>query len=239
MGTTPTQADIEKQNAAKKAMEFIKDGMLLGLGSGSTFGYMLEALAKKVREEGFKVEGVPSSEKTRTLAESYGIPLVSFERGMILDLTIDGADEVDEHWAMIKGGGGALLREKINARFSRQVLIAVDSSKLVRRLGRFPLPVEVVPHGLAPVTEEIERLGAGVRQRMAGDAPYITDNGNYILDCAFGQIDEPASLDATLKAIPGVVESGLFIDLLDILVVGRADGAEVTTTQRQGAAQGR
>lgn len=225
----PTKADTEKRLAGAEAVKYVQDGMILGLGSGSTFEHALKALAQRVADEGLNIKGVPSSERTRRLAESYGITTISFSPDLTIDLTIDGADEVDENGTLIKGGGGALLREKIVAYFSRQVLIAVDSSKLVRCVGRFPLPVEVVPFGLVPVTKKIEQLGVDVKLRLNGQEPYVTDNGNYILDCSFGEIEDAADLDQRLKQIPGVVETGLFIDLLDILVVGRETGAEVTT----------
>lgn len=232
MPTTKNPTDIEKLNAATKAAELVKDGMLLGLGSGSTFEYALQQLADRVKKEGLTLRGVPTSKRTASLAESYGIRVVPLQRHMKIDLTIDGADEIDDTMTMIKGGGGALLREKVVAYFSRQVVIAVDSSKLVNRIGNFPLPVEVLPFAIIPVTEQIERLGATITERKKDGVPFVTDNGNAIIDCSFRDIPDGATLDRELKQIPGVIETGIFSKLVDILVVGRQQGAEANFHER-------
>jgi len=217
----------EKRAAAERSLEYVRDGMCLGLGSGSTAAIMLELLGQRVRD-GLRVRGVPTSETSRQLAELAGIPIVTFDEVSSLDLTIDGADEVDPQLNLIKGGGGALLREKIVASLSRRVVIIVDSQKQVSRLGAFPLPVEVVQFAWRPLAQRLGDLGARpvLRPGRDGDA-YVTDEGNFILDCAFGQIDDPAALAARLDAMPGVVDHGLFVGLAHTLIVGRRDGTMV------------
>lgn len=229
--TSLSSAELQKRIAAKKAASYVKDGMLLGLGSGSTFEYTLQEVARKIKEEGIKVQGVASSERTAALATELGVPVVDFPPHTAIDLTIDGADEVDGTGAMIKGGGAALLREKVNAYFSKHVVIAVDESKPVDCLGRFPLPVEVLPFAANPVKNRIENVfGIEARLRRIDGEPLITDNGHYILDCAFTAIADVKRTDDKLKSIPGVVETGLFIGLLHTLIVGRSDGTAHVTT---------
>jgi len=217
----------EKRAAAERSLEYVRDGMCLGLGSGSTAAIMLELLGQRVRD-GLRVRGVPTSETSRQLAELAGIPIVTFDEVSSLDLTIDGADEVDPQLNLIKGGGGALLREKIVASLSRRVVIIVDSQKQVSRLGAFPLPVEVVQFAWRPLAQRLGDLGARpvLRPGRDGDA-YVTDEGNFILDCAFGQIDDPAALAARLDAMPGVVDHGLFVGLADTVIVGRGQTTQV------------
>ncbi len=221
--TTTLDTQHEKRLAAAKSVEFVRDGMCLGLGSGSTAAIMLELLGERARD-GLRVRGVPTSEASRQLALHAGIPLVGFDQVTQLDLTIDGADEADADLNLIKGGGGALLREKIVASLSRRVVIIADSTKRVERLGAFPLPVEVVQFAWRPVAERLRALGAVpvLRSDGSGNA-YVTDEGNYILDCAFGTIEDPPSLARTLDAMPGVMEHGLFVGLADVVLVGRGD----------------
>ncbi len=217
----------EKRLAAERSLEYVRDGMCLGLGSGSTAAIMLELLGQRVRD-GLRVRGVPTLETSRQLAERVGIPIVTFDDVSCLDLAIDGADEVDPQLNLIKGGGGALLREKIVASLSRRVVIVVDSQKLVPRLGAFPLPVEVVRFAWRPLAQRLADLGATPTLCAGRDGcPYVTDEGNYILDCAFGRIDDPAALAARLDAMPGVVDHGLFVGLADTVIVGRGEGTDV------------
>lgn len=217
-------SEREKLIAAEKSLEFVEDGMVLGLGSGSTAAKMIELLGRRVRD-GLKVSGVPTSEGTRQLAHDVGIPLTSFDDVLELDLTIDGADEADRQLNLIKGGGGALLREKIVANASRQVIIIADSSKLVPTLGAFPLPVEVVPFAWRLVVDRLERRGVKARLRITSfHQPFVTDEGNYILDCEFGTIADPEALANDFEVMPDVVEHGLFVGMVDKLIVGR-DGA--------------
>jgi ribose 5-phosphate isomerase A len=208
--------------------------MIVGLGTGSTVLFTLMRLAERVRVERLSVRGVPTSLDTETKARALGIPLASLEEVEAIDLTIDGADEIDARFDMIKGGGGALLREKVVAALSRREVIVVDRSKVVDRLGvLFPLPVEVVPFARAAVARRIERMGATWTVRVrAGREVVRTDNGNEILDCRFpGGIADARRLERELDEIPGVVESGLFVGLAHQLVVGDENG-RVETRER-------
>jgi ribose 5-phosphate isomerase A len=217
-----------KEAAGRRAADLAKDGMTLGLGTGSTVRFALERLAERIREEGLSIRGVPTSEDTHARALELGIPLVGLDEVGELDLAIDGADEIDGDFHMIKGGGGALLREKVVASLSERVVIVADSGKLVERLGLgFLLPVEVVPFARSPVARRIEKGGATTSVRMAeAGRIYLTDNGNEILDCGFpGGIAAPAELEAELNQIPGVVENGLFVGLAQLLVIGEQDGS--------------
>lgn len=224
--------NLEKRHAAEKSLEYVRDGMHLGLGSGSTAAIMIELLAQRVRE-GLRIQGIPTSEGTRHLAHKLGIPLLSFDSVLSLDLTIDGADEADDELNLIKGGGGAMLREKIIASVSRHVIIIVDSSKRCRRLGAFPLPVEVVQFSWRPIAERIRALGSTPVLRMTPyGQPFVTDEGNYILDCPAGEIADPASLSRQLHDIPGVMEHGLFVGLASTLIVGHSDRVEVLERDR-------
>jgi ribose 5-phosphate isomerase A len=216
-----------KEVAGRKAAELVRDGMRLGLGTGSTVHFAIVRLAERIREQGLAVRCVPTSADTEKKARSLGIPLVELADVDGLDLTIDGADEIDGRFDMIKGGGGALLREKVVAALSREVAIVVGANKVVARLGTtFPLPVEVVPFARAPVERALARLGCSPVLRTAAKAPFTTDNGNWILDCRFASgIEDPASMEQRIDAIPGVVESGLFVGLAHVLFVGREDGS--------------
>ncbi len=215
----------QKQIAAAAAVEFVENKMIVGLGTGSTSEFAIRLLAKKVKD-GLKIVGVPSSITTEKLARRLKIPLVS-DFGVItkIDVTIDGADEVDPQLNLIKGGGGALTREKIVASRSERVIIIVDEKKLVRRLGKFSVPVEVVPFGWRSTMEILRRFGARTKLReKTKSASFCTDNGNYIIDCAFGKIKNPPQLAEQLKSIVGVVEVGLFIGRADLVLVGRSNG---------------
>jgi len=217
-----------KRAAGRRAAEFVQDGMVVGLGTGSTVFYTLERLAERIRDEGLSIRGVPTSLDTEQKARSMGIPLVGFDEVEVIDLTIDGADEIDGRFQMIKGGGGALLREKIVAAASRREVIVVGPEKVVDRLGiGFLLPIEVIPFARHNVARWISTLEAQPTLRVREDGNvYRTDNGNEILDCRFeGGIADPAELERRLAAIPGIVESGLFVDLCHVLVIGDEDGA--------------
>jgi ribose 5-phosphate isomerase A len=211
----------EKQAAARRSLALVRDGDVVGLGTGSTASYAIRFLGEMVRA-GLKIRGIPTSVQSRDLAVSEGIPLTTFEECSLIDVTIDGADEINPELALIKGGGGALLREKIVASTSRKVVIIADSTKQVRVLGKSPLPVEVVPFAEAPLAGRISSLGASVtlRRDKAG-WPFITDEGHHLLDCSFGQIPDPARLAEKLKLMPGVVEHGLFLGLADIVLIGK------------------
>ena len=226
-------ADSLKQQAAERALEFVENGMSLGLGSGSTAAKFVDLVGQRVKA-GLQVKCVPTSEATRAQAERLGIPLTSLDDTPFLDLTVDGADEIDAQLRLIKGGGGALLREKIVATASQRMVVITDASKLVVTLGKFPLPIEVVRFGLAATRNMVEVLSADagcegeIKVRLAADGkPFETDGGNLILDCAFGQIADPEALEDALKLIPGVVESGLFLGIADAAVIAGPEGVLV------------
>lgn len=213
--------------AAEKAVDYIKDGMVVGLGTGSTVYYAIKKIGKLV-ESGIGVIGIPTSKQTEKLANECKIPLSSLDEYNVLDITIDGADEVDPKFNLIKGMGGALLREKIIACSSKKEIIVIDASKLVDVLGtKSHLPVEVVPFGWRSCAEKLKKLGCTPTIRMSENIVYITDNENYILDCEFKNIQNPKELEKEINDIPGVVENGLFINLTDIVVVGTEKGADV------------
>jgi ribose 5-phosphate isomerase A len=216
--------DLKKQ-AGEKAVEYIKEGMIVGLGTGSTVEYSLKKLGKLVRD-GLKIKGIPTSIHTQRIAKKEKIPLTTLEENPVIDLAIDGADEVDSDLNLIKGGGGALVREKIIAYNSKKVIIVIDDSKIVKALGiDFPLPVEVVKFGWTSTKKTLEKIGCNVElRRVMENEPYITDNSNYILDCEFERIVEPEQLEIDINNIPGVVENGLFIGLADEVIVGGKQG---------------
>jgi ribose 5-phosphate isomerase A len=217
----------EKQAAARAALKFVRSGMKLGLGSGSTSHCFIKLLGEKVRSGELRVEGIATSIDSERLARDCEIPLIEPARGLKLDLGVDGADEIGPDLDLIKGGGGALLREKVVERACRYFLVLADSSKIVRQLGKFPLPVEVIPFSLPWVMDELEALGGKPVQRTVpglGHA-YITDQQNYILDCHFGVIEDPRRLATQLEAIPGIAEHGLFIDYASAALI--ADGNDV------------
>ncbi len=223
--------EAQKQQAAEAALDLVENGMTLGLGTGSTAAFFVSALGARVRH-GFDVKGVPTSEQTRILAEKEGIPLTNLGDAGRLDLTIDGADEVDTSFRLIKGGGGALLREKIVASASRKVAIIVDEAKCVDHLGHFPLPIEVVPFGVRVTQQRISELlgvyGEGeVNIRLRTDQfgePYVTDGEHLIVDAAFNKVTNIEGLASSLDSMTGVVDHGLFIDLCDMLIVGSDNG---------------
>lgn len=212
-----------KQIAAYKAVEFIQDGMVVGLGSGSTVDWTIQRLAERMRE-GLRVRVIAASARSEILVRSLRIPLISFAQSQAIDLTIDGANEVDPQLNLMKGGGGSLLREKIVAAASRTFVVAVDESKLVPHLGKFPLPVEVVPFGWEATVNSLRDLGCTPTLRRKDGVAWLTDNGNCIVDCAFLSISQADELYAQINLIPGVVENGLFLRMVDKLIVGYADG---------------
>jgi ribose 5-phosphate isomerase A len=217
-----------KEVAGNQAAQYVLDGMIVGLGSGSTAECAIRALGRRVAE-GLSIQAVPSSQASARLAGELGIELISLEDEPVLDLTIDGADEVDPRLDLLKGLGGALCREKIVAASSARLLIVVDPAKLVDGLGRrAPLPVEVIPFGW-PLAQRLLMeqwdVQTSLRMQSSQEEPFLTDNGNFILDCLFpGGIADPADLDQQVKLIPGVVEHGLFLGLTDLVIVGQEDG---------------
>jgi ribose 5-phosphate isomerase A len=223
--------DKAKFVAARRAVDLVQPGMKLGLGTGSTAAWMVRCLAERIREEGLKVVGVPTSGRTAALARQLGVPLATLDEVRWLDLTIDGADECDRSLNLIKGGGAALLQEKIVATASDQMVVIADAAKEVAQLGAFPLPVEVIPFGwqttkalLEEMLVSLDVLGREVTIRMNGDSPLVTDEANYILDLHLGRIGNARQLAMVLNQIPGVVENGLFIDICDIAIFGHPDG---------------
>src|ERR1700744_2381745 len=212
-----------KKIAAGKAIEYIRNGMTLGLGTGSTAYWAIQGIGELVKN-GLSVRAIATSLQSESLAREWGIPIVPFSEIDHLDITIDGADEVDEELNLIKGGGGALLREKIVASATRFYIIIVDESKLVRQLGKFPLPVEITPFCWELTKRRLEELGGAPRMRMAGNQPFLTDNQHYILDTSFGLIPDPARLHERVSAITGVMEDGFFIGMADVVVAGLANG---------------
>jgi ribose 5-phosphate isomerase A len=229
--------DAQKRAAAARAVEFVRPGMRLGLGTGSTARPFVELLAERVRA-GLDVIAVPTSEATRSDAERLGVPLTSLDQTPELDLTVDGADEIGPDLSLIKGGGGALLREKIVASASARMIVIADETKWVAALGRFPLPVEVVPFGLAATRRAIEAAAAAagcagpVQLRRGSDGhAFVTDGGHWILDAAFARISDPKSLADRLDGIAGVVEHGLFIALAQTAVIAGVNGVRVVERQ--------
>ncbi|MDP1911277.1 MAG: ribose-5-phosphate isomerase RpiA [Hyphomicrobium sp.] len=230
-------SDAFKVAAAERAIEFVENGMRLGLGTGSTAAKFVDLLGKKVAG-GLDVVCVATSQATQAQAEALGIRMATLDDLPFLDLTVDGADEIDGDLRLIKGGGGALLREKIVATASGRMVVIADASKKVETLGAFPLPLEVVPFGLTATRNMITALAADVGcegdikvRVLAGGKAFLTDGGNLILDCHFGRIDEPEELDEALKLIPGVVENGLFIGIADLAVIAGADGVTLIGTE--------
>lgn len=222
--------DQEKEAAARASLRFVKDGQVLGLGTGSTAAYFIKLLGEQVKN-GLRVRGIPTSERSRELAASLGIPLTTLDECQEIAVTVDGADEFDPQLRLIKGGGGALLREKIVASASKQVVIVTDASKQVPVLGKFPLPVEVIKFAQALVAKRIEALGADVQLRTGENGkPYITDENNHILDCRFGEIRNADELARKLSDMPGVVEHGLFIGYASMVLLAR--GNEIIELRR-------
>jgi ribose 5-phosphate isomerase A len=216
----------KKKAAAEKAVEFVQSDMVVGLGTGSTAYFAIEALGNRIKE-GLQIVGVATSSSTEQLAKKFGVPLVPLDEVKLIDLTIDGADEVDPRFNLIKGMGGALLREKVVAYASLEEIIIVDDSKLVDVLGaRSPLPIEVAPFGHKLTKNALEGLGCQARLK-GGEKPFRTDNGNLIYECKFERIEDPEFLEVEIHLIPGVVESGLFIGLATKVVIGQENGTQV------------
>ena len=214
--------DAEKEAAARASLKYVHDGQVVGLGSGSTATFAIRLLGERVRG-GLKIRGIPTSIASRDLAGQLGIPLVTFDEVQEIDVTIDGADEFDPALELIKGGGGAMLREKIVASASRHLVIVTDSPKQVPVLGKFPLPVEVIGFAEPLVAKKISDLGAKVVRRLdSSGRPYITDENHHILDCHFGQIADPATLARTLSEMPGIVEHGLFVGMASAVLMATA-----------------
>ncbi|WP_170337865.1 ribose-5-phosphate isomerase RpiA [Ruegeria arenilitoris] len=223
--------DRAKSVAAYRAAEMVEDGMRVGLGTGSTAAWLVRRLGERVRDEGLRIKGVPTSTATAQLAREVGIEVVSLDQAGWLDVTIDGADEFDGELNLIKGGGAALLQEKIVATASDQMIVIADAGKEVEALGAFPLPVEVIPFGwqttrtlIEELLDTMDVLGTSATLRMNNEAPTVTDEGNHILDLHLQRIGNPRQLALVLNQIPGVVENGLFIDICDKVVIGHGDG---------------
>ncbi|SFL39573.1 ribose-5-phosphate isomerase [Methanobrevibacter olleyae] len=214
-----------KKDCAYAAADLVKDGQILGLGTGSTTHYFIEKVGMRVRDEGIEVMGIPTSFQSSLLARKWNIQITSLDEHEI-DLAVDGADEIDPNFNLIKGGGAAHTLEKIVDYSAKELLIIADDSKLVDVLGAFPLPVEIIPSSLNPVTKALEDMGGEVKLRMgkAKDGPVITDNANFILDVAFGKIENPISMEKELNTIPGLVENGLFTEMVDRVIIGSKDG---------------
>lgn len=222
--------DLEKEAAARASLDFIQDGQVVGLGTGSTAAYFIKLLAEKVKN-GLRIRGIPTSVRSLELAQSLGIPLTTLDECQEIDVTVDGADEVDPQLRLIKGGGGAMLREKIVASATKQLVIVADASKQVQVLGKFPLPVEVIRFAQALLIKRIRELGADVQIRTGADGkPFVTDEHNHILDCRFGQIPDADGLARKLSDMPGVVEHGLFIGMASVALFAR--GEEIVATRR-------
>ncbi len=218
--------ESEKELAGRAAAKFVRDGQIVGLGSGSTAYFAVVALGERVKA-GLKIVGIPTSIATEELARKVGIPLSTLDQHPDIDITIDGADEIDPHLNLIKGGGGALLREKVVASVSKKMIVVGDSSKAVPALGKFPLPVEIIPFARPVVERKLASLGAIANLRLKLDGqPFITDNGNYILDASFGKIADPPLVARSLSETPGVVEHGLFIGFAKLALVGKGNKVE-------------
>jgi len=223
--------DTAKRAAARRSVDYVEDGMRVGLGTGSTAAWMVRRLGERVRDEGLRIRAVPTSARTAALARDMGIEVTTLDEVKWLDLTIDGADEFDPRLDLIKGGGGALLHEKIVATASDRMIVIADAGKEVEHLGAFPLPVEVIPFGWPTTRALIEEqlinldvLGREATLRMEGDRPFVTDEGNHVLDLHLARIGNAHELAAALTQIAGVVETGLFLDICDVVILGHGDG---------------
>jgi ribose 5-phosphate isomerase A len=218
--------EAEKEQAARASLKYVRDGQVVGLGTGSTATLAIRLLGEQVRA-GLNIRGIPTSKASHELAQQLGIPLITFEDAQQIDVTIDGADEFDPALNLIKGGGGALLREKIVASATRLQVIVTDSSKQVQVLGRFPLPVEVIGFAEPLIAKKISEVGARVvRRQDSSGKPYLTDEGHHILDCHFSQIPDPPALARKLSDMPGIVEHGLFIGLASVVLMAKAGAVE-------------
>jgi len=229
-GTTMNAADAAKRRAAERAVSLVQDGMIVGIGSGSTVAFAIDALIARVRDEHLRVRGVATSQVSATLAEAGGIPLMDLNDAPAIDLTIDGADEIDPRRDVIKGYGGALLREKLVAVSTKHLVIIADTGKIVERLGaRGILPVEVIPFGWQRTADRLIAISLTPALRTRDGQTFQTDNGNYILDCALPPRFEAAALADTIKAIVGVLEHGFFLNLVQTVIIGTDAGVEVLT----------
>ena len=228
---TSLTPDQHKSQAAQKAVEYIQDGQVLGLGTGSTVHHFLTALGTRIAE-GLRVQGVPTSQATATYAKQLGIPLLNDNTPWDIDVAVDGADQVDPHLNLIKGGGGALLREKIVARAAKQFIVIVDEAKQRPHLGLpFPLPVEILSFGWTTTQRHLENMGWPAPQREQSGQPFLTDNGHFILDVHIPVIDDPAALETTLLQLPGVVECGLFVNMASLVITGTDQGPRLHQAQ--------
>ncbi|KQL41054.1 ribose 5-phosphate isomerase [Bacillus sp. FJAT-25509] len=214
----------DKQIVGEKAAEFVKDGMVVGLGTGSTVFYTIKKLGQLVKE-GLQIKGIPTSIQTEKLAKEAGIQLVNFSEIDQIDIAIDGADEINSNFELIKGGGGALLREKIIAKAAKTFIVVADPTKMVERLGKFRLPVEVIPFGMEMTMKHIMAIGLSPELRLNGATPFITDNGNYIFDCNILNHIQTQIVERELNLIPGVVENGLFVGMTDLVITLDKDGS--------------
>ena len=213
-----------KKRATVEAVKHIKDGFILGLGSGSTAAYAIQGIGKKIKQEGLHIMGVPTSHQAFTLAIRNGIPITTLDEHPQLDLAIDGADQIDPKLNLIKGMGGALTREKIVASVAKQFIVVADETKLTDKLGtKQPIPLEVLPFAVSTVTSKLKNMSEEIGLRKAKEkiGPIVTDNGNFILDVNFGPVENPEELNSQLKSIPGIIETGLFINMADIIYVGK------------------
>ncbi len=224
------QVEMAKKNAALKAVKHIKEGFVVGLGSGSTAAYAIEEIGNRIRHEGLSIFGVPTSYQAFMLAVKHKIPITTLEEHPRLDLTIDGADQIDKDLNLIKGMGGALLREKIVASASKKFVVIADESKKVKVLGEnnHPVPLEVVPFAAKPIMLKLKEMGGTpiLREGKGKVGPTITDNGNVIIDVNFGLIESPSKLESVLRNLPGIVETGLFLKMADVVHIGTASGTE-------------
>jgi ribose 5-phosphate isomerase A len=216
-----------KKRAALEAVKHVREGFLVGLGSGTTIAYAIQEIGKKIRREDLQVSGVPTSHQALILAVNYGIPTTTLDEHPKLDLTIDGTDQVDGELDLLKGMGGALMREKVVASAAKQFVVVADETKFVEKLGiNQPIPVEVLPFALSTVVERVKDLGGKpvLREAKGKVGPVVTDNGNFILDVTFGAVDDLTKLDVAVKSIPGVLETGLFLGMADVVYLGKQDG---------------
>ncbi len=220
-----------KQLASEEAVTYIKNGMVVGLGTGSTAAFAIQKIGKRVADEGLQIRAIATSKHSETMAKELHIPIVDFADFDEIDITIDGADEVDKNLDIIKGGGGALLREKIVSMQTKVNIIVVDETKLVTHLGAFHLPVEVVPFAMIVVDRKLRKLGCKTTLRKANNSVYITDNQNYIIDCFFGEILDPADLHEAINHITGVVDNGLFIQRANLVIAAYENGTIKTMTK--------
>lgn len=218
--------NLKKQVGIESA-KYVEDGMIVGLGTGSTAYFMIEELGRRIQEEGLDIVGIPTSLASKEQAESLGIKLVDIDEVSHVDLTIDGADEIDANLDGIKGGGAALLFEKVVANISKKIIWIADDSKKVEYLGKFPLPIEVIQYGSQQVFNRFEEKGYKPTYRMKDDSKHITDSGNYIIDLHLNKIEDPITLATELKAMVGVIEHGLFINRCDIAIYASGSGIEV------------